>query len=174
MGSHFSVQELQTYYGLVCLKTVYEEEVKRQFFSLGFLSGFIFLSSLSSTQKMPTLFSCICLFFNPEHMTRLYTARLGLRKQEASKPSHFLSLLKSPTEKLPFSVLSIYTRICALIQLNERIFSHIRRVKFRPHPRLGFAEISLGFWYNIGPLFNAHSIIYLPYSERIIFYNITL
>ena len=123
---------------------------------------------------MPTLFSCICSLFNPEHPTHLYKARLGLRKREASKPSYFLSLLKSPREKLPFSVLFMYMRICALIQLNEIIFSHIGRGKLRPHPRLGFVEISLVFWSNIKPPFNIQLIIYLPYSERIIFSNITL
>ena len=86
--------------------------------------------------------------FNPKHPTRLYRAFLRLRKRVASKPSCFLPLQNSPREKLSFLVLSMYTRIYALIQLNETIFSYIGRGKFRPHPRLGFAKISSGFQSN--------------------------
>ena len=150
-------------------KIVYQEEGEGRFFSLSYLSRFIFLSSLSNIQKTPTLILCIRASLNPKHPTRLYRARLGFRKQDASKPSRFFSLPKSPRKKLPFSVPSMYMRIYTLIQLNETIFSHNGRGKFRPHPRLGFAEIFLGFWFNIGPLFSAQLIMYLPYSEWIIF-----
>ena len=122
---------------------------------------------------MPILYTSIRVC-NLEHPTHLYRACLGLRKWKASKPSRFLSLSKLPREKLSFSVPSMYLRICTLIQLNKKIFSYIERGKFQPHPRLGFVEFSLGFWSNIGPLFNAPLIIYLPYSEWIIFSNITL
>ena len=99
----------------------------------------------------------VCMFVrtyvNSKQPTHLYRARLGLRKWIASKPSRFLSLSKFPREKLPYSVPFIYMRICALIQLNNTIFSHNGRGKFRPHTTLGFVEISLGFWSNIGPPF---------------------
>ena len=156
-----------------CAKNrVYETRGERdgRFFSRFFLSGFIFLSSLSNSQKNASyLYVC-----NPKHPTRLDRACLGLRKWEASKSSRFFSLPNFLREKLPFLVSSMYMRICALIQLNDTIVSNNERGKFRPHTTLRFAEISVAFWSNIGPFFYAHSIIYLPYLERIIFSNITL
>ena len=112
---------------------------------------FFFCRSLK-LRKMPILYTSIRVFRNPEHPTRLYRACLGLRKWEASKPSRFFPLPNSSRKRHHFSVLSIYMRICTLIQLNEAIFSLVGRGEFRQHPGLGFAKIALGFWYKIEPM----------------------
>ena len=62
MGLHFGVWELYTHYELVCLKNRVWRGGRGRFFSLGFLSGLVFLLSLSNTYKMQTLFSSLRVY----------------------------------------------------------------------------------------------------------------